>query len=732
MGKKVLVVDNHPMILKMVGSVLEKEGHEVMTANDGLAALGVLEVYEPDVIFLDLVMPNISGEKLCRIIRSMPNFQETYIVVLSAIAAETNINYREFGADACVAKGSLKSIQKHILDSVDKAGSAPEDSTRQILGLEGTKLQAITKELLSSQKHFEAIVNNMSEGVFELTLEGKIIFANPAAVELCSTEEEKLLATHFADLFEDAHDAVSSAISTPDSFPAFNEHKIPLTLKERYVSLSFLQVKHDGTHTIIAIVTDISGQHESEVEIQASETRFRELFDNMSSGVAVMKPVDKGCNDFVFIDFNQAAEQIEKIKKEKVIGRKLLDIFPGVKKLGLIEILQRVWNSGLPEKLPATRYKGKRVSGWRENYVYKLPSGEVVAIFEDVSEQKNAETKLSFQLTLNETMAKVSQMIISADTLGDISKVLLQEAQQLIPCDYGLVAYVDRQSGKLHAPIISADVSDQCTAAESPVVLHNPEGLLGWVVNNKATLLSNDVENDPRGGGHPPGHVTMKNALAVPAMLDGKFIGMITLANAPNDFSLKDQATLEHMASLYALAVQRHWAEMRIAFLAHHDPLTGLINRHLLPDRLAQAMVLANRHRKKIAIFYMDLDKFKQINDTLGHHAGDTVLEEVARRLQASVRESDTVARMGGDEFVVVIHDVAKKKDAITVAKKLLKTFRAPVKTQDKELDIAVSIGISMYPDDDNDIEALLQKADEAMYLTKEKNGNDFSFFSAN
>jgi diguanylate cyclase (GGDEF)-like protein len=140
-------------------------------------------------------------------------------------------------------------------------------------------------------------------------------------------------------------------------------------------------------------------------------------------------------------------------------------------------------------------------------------------------------------------------------------------------------------------------------------------------------------------------------------------------------------------------------------------------------------MILSQRHRKKIALLYVDLDKFKQINDAHGHLAGDAVLIEVATRLRTLLRESDTVARMGGDEFVVILHDISSKTAVQHVATKIITSLADPIPFHDLRLTITASVGISIYPDDDKQIDALLHKADKAMYLAKKSSTTSYIFY---
>ncbi len=144
--KKILVVDNHPMMLKFMSNLLEKKRCQVLTASDGLSALEILKTYTPDVIFIDFVMPNISGDKLCRTIRSMPQMKNVYLVILSAIAAEKTVDFTELGANACIAKGPFNKMSEHVLDVLDRLDQkVPNDVAKKIIGLEDVHPREITK-----------------------------------------------------------------------------------------------------------------------------------------------------------------------------------------------------------------------------------------------------------------------------------------------------------------------------------------------------------------------------------------------------------------------------------------------------------------------------------------------------------------------------------------------------------------------------------------------------------
>ena len=171
---------------------------------------------------------------------------------------------------------------------------------------------------------------------------------------------------------------------------------------------------------------------------------------------------------------------------------------------------------------------------------------------------------------------------------------------------------------------------------------------------------------------------------------------------------------------------EQKMTQERIEHMAHYDTLTGLPNRALFYDRLRQALVLAKRHEVGLTLLYMDLDGFKKVNDTQGHHAGDLVLKIVAERLSICVRESDTVSRLGGDEFIIILNDTHKHEDVVAVAQKIIKAISAPFDLDGYEAHIGISIGIARYSEDARDEDELVRQADHAMYQAKMAGKNTY------
>lgn len=185
------------------------------------------------------------------------------------------------------------------------------------------------------------------------------------------------------------------------------------------------------------------------------------------------------------------------------------------------------------------------------------------------------------------------------------------------------------------------------------------------------------------------------------------------------------------VASLVQDVTERLNTERTIHYMAHHDALTGLPNRRLMQDRLNQAILAARRQQRHVGLLFIDLDRFKLVNDTLGHETGDYVLRDVSKRLAKVVREGDTVSREGGDEFVIVLPDLDKPEFAQIVANKILAELAQPIEVSGHELTVTASIGISHYPNDATDIQHLLKHADSAMYQAKDSGRNTARFFTS-
>jgi PAS domain S-box-containing protein len=279
-GKQLaLVVDNSASDLAMMTMILENLDYEVMTALDGLAALKILHAFTPDVIFIDYVLPNISGDRLCRIVRRMVRIEKVNIIIISALVAEQKLDFREFGADGCIAKTRPEEMAKIIPKSIENAKKEGGFSS-EILGVDNLFKREVTSELLSSKQHLESILENMLEAFVELSSDGVIIRCNAAAVSLFSKPEEELLALSFLDLFAGAErQRLSACIEKLAAAP----HKIgedsPVLIDDRLTSMNIIPLREEEPFCIVIIIHDITERKLAENELKLALSQLQESTD---------------------------------------------------------------------------------------------------------------------------------------------------------------------------------------------------------------------------------------------------------------------------------------------------------------------------------------------------------------------------------------------------------------------------------------------------------------------
>jgi diguanylate cyclase (GGDEF)-like protein len=211
------------------------------------------------------------------------------------------------------------------------------------------------------------------------------------------------------------------------------------------------------------------------------------------------------------------------------------------------------------------------------------------------------------------------------------------------------------------------------------------------------------------------------NWLGVPLESSGDIIGALVVQNHADNvrYTDQDRELLQFVATQVAAAVERKKMHARLEHMAQHDQLTGLPNRTLFLDHLHSALARAHREKTSLAVLYLDLDDFKQVNDIHGHTVGDQLLQEMARRMTRCVRESDTVGRIGGDEFIVLLDGIRQPGDADMVTGKILAALSAPYEHPRATLRVTASIGVALYPEHGRDGDELIQHADNAMYQAK-------------
>jgi PAS domain S-box-containing protein len=325
MDKKILVVDNHPVVLTFMTQLFEKEGHQVMTAETGLDALDILSNFIPDIIFIDLVMPNIDGRKLCQIIRKIPKLKDVSLVILSAIAAEQKVDFTEFGANACIAKAPFNKMANHIHTVMDQLSLTPSASlSDQVIGLSDVFPRHITEELLFIKKHFEAILGAMSEGILEITSEGRIVYANPAAIALIGILEETLLASNFTDLLKETDDQwIKDQLVAIHNQSKTIIRDFPVIINGKQILLNIFPIMDEKHRTIVIILNDVSERKRMEEVLRDSEMKYKNLFEQANEAI-FLADIETG----YIIDANREAERLLGRSREEIVNRYQSELHP--------------------------------------------------------------------------------------------------------------------------------------------------------------------------------------------------------------------------------------------------------------------------------------------------------------------------------------------------------------------------------------------------------------------
>ncbi|MBC2709683.1 MAG: response regulator, partial [Desulfosarcina sp.] len=289
MKKKILVVDDNRMILKFLSNLLDGEGHEVKTCEDGLSALSLLTTYRPEIVFVDLIIPKIGGDKLCQIIRTMEHMKNCYLVIISAAVAEMDLDFREIGVNACIAKGPFGQMGKHVLAAINDSGDSSKSiSEHEILGIASVNgipvyARRMTKELLGRNLHLETILESVNEGIVEVYT-GRVVYANSAAVKIFAIPLENLLSAKPRELFDEASRSRIDVLMTRD--PGKSQVvglTRPLELNGRQIVIRSFPVKAEADTTIL-LIADVTDQRDLEYQLQ--HVRRMDAIGNLAGGIA--------------------------------------------------------------------------------------------------------------------------------------------------------------------------------------------------------------------------------------------------------------------------------------------------------------------------------------------------------------------------------------------------------------------------------------------------------------
>jgi diguanylate cyclase (GGDEF)-like protein/PAS domain S-box-containing protein len=546
-----------------------------------------------------------------------------------------------------------------------------------------------------------AIIAHLAEGVLILDRRGGIIMANPAAEAIFGLPAAQLIGTGPADerldpVREDGSAWPPDAHPSLDTLATGKPHRgVIKGVKRPDGSRAWLSINTTlvelpapyGGHGVVASLVDVTGAVEARHALQTSEQRFRDLTELSADWYWEQDA------EFRFVEMSSGAQTRIGMPPQDFLGKRRWD-FPW---LNMSEADWSAHRAALERHEPFHDLQLRRRDENGDSVIISV-SGKPVF---DARGRLTGYRGVGRNITQRKrTKRNLREIVERFRSLTELSSDWYWE-----------------MDADLRFTYVSEGIRKVRGVA--------PETLLG-----KRRWDSKDIvgsqEEMARHRATLEAHLPFRDFVLARSNADGK----ITYVSHTGRPIFDEKGVFRGYRGVARDITARVRAEEDLARMAHYDPLTGLPNRTLLLDRLQRAMARADRGQRLLAVMFLDLDQFKEINDSLGHATGDTVLKEAALRLENCLRLTDTVARLGGDEFTILLEDVGSVDEISRIADKLLKAISAPAEVAGHELHLSTSIGVTVYPLDDQNADTLLRNADLAMYHAKQEGRNNVQFFS--
>jgi diguanylate cyclase (GGDEF)-like protein/PAS domain S-box-containing protein len=457
-------------------------------------------------------------------------------------------------------------------------------------------------------------------------------------------------------------------------------------------------------------------------DLRESNERYRSLVETATEAII---SIDENS---VILFANKATVKVFGYPIDQIVGRKLTMLMPDYLRSRHDASLARYVQSRERHlNWEAVEMPGLHRSGGE--IALELSFGEVVTagkstftgIIRDVTDRKRSER---FQSALY----RIAEITNAAEDLDSFYAELHRVIGELMYAKNFYIALSDETSGEIRFPYFVDEFDPP------PPPLKAGQGLTGHILSTgKPFLLAeSEIAEMTTGGKVEARGATAVDWLGVPLRTGDRILGVLAVQSYTERirYGEREKELLVFVSRHIAVAIEKKRTEKQIERLAFRDALTGLANRISLDDRLNVALSNARRERHPLAVLFIDLDRFKVINDSLGHKIGDLLLQRVAERLSGMIRGSDTLSRLGGDEFILLLPKIDRAKSAGVVAQTIQQGFRRPFNVAERELFVTISTGISIFPEDGEDADTLVKRADAAMYVAKQRGRDNFQFYS--
>ena len=715
---KVLLVEDHAedaeiLLREMRLRGLNVDGRRVDTPREYEEALAL---FEPDLILSDYTLPGFDGTEALRIARSTRP-DTPFIFVSGTIGEERAIQALKQGAVDYV----LKESRARLVPAIERALREAKD--RDVA-------RWAQRELEESEERFRFAMQFSSIGTALVAPDGQWLGTNPALCDIIGYSEAELLATDVQSVtYPDDRDAdavelrqmLDRSIDTYQTNKRFVRKDGRVVWTQQSGSLVWMQTGEP--HYFIYQIQDITDRVSAERALRDSEERFRSIAEATQEWIWEIDA------DGRFTFCSPAVEAILGYTPGELMGKSCLDMVSEDTRATVADLLDR----GMTEK-----------RGWRDlvlhlrhamgdirwldsNALPRLDSHGFVlgyrGVARDITHHRLQQERIARLSRIQAVLSGINSTIVRVrerrELLGEACRIAVQDGGFRMAW-IGLV-----EPGAMKATPLVWEGFEQGYLEELALVLANRErdpGPVGEALRRRKMMVVNDIEaaSQPllkqeallRG---------FRSQIAMPLMVGDQAVGVLVLFAAESGFfDYEELKLLKDLAGDISFALDYIGKEEKLTYVSYYDTLTGLANRQLFFDRLAQALNSARAERRQIAVMIIDLQRFKRINDTLGRYAGDQVLKELAARLLRTISESATPARIGGDRFAVVIPNLPATSMARWIDDWIVDSFSEPLIIDEIELRTTVKIGIALYPADADTAESLFVNAEAALKRAKE------------
>ncbi len=618
-----------------------------------------------------------------------------------------------------------------VLSFTSREVRRPDERLLQAVGVIGSQVaQFLTRKqaelaLSLEEARFRQTFELAASGMAHVALDGRYLRVNRRLCEILGYSEQELVGRTVKDVSHPDDRGVMDA-----ALARLRRGELPSIRNEKryigkdgsvvWVALSVAVARDAGgaPQYDISVYEDITARKKAEDALR----RFRAALDGSADMVFLVD-----LNDLSLLDCNDTACSYLGYARAELLGIKSGVVIVDAPETDINASFARLLaEPGRADSVIRTykRKDGRTFEAEVLRRVIESPNGPILVLnARDLTDRNLAQQRQALHVRYQEKIARFGESALGKRESSELVEDAVRTVHEALRVE--AVLYVE--PGQAPLEVVARGMAGNAGPSSGAAAYASTHPLALALEHGELAIIGEGIAPLPYewAKGFP-------SAALVPVHGDHRVQGALcALSSKEHAFGAEESKFLVTAASVLSAGLRRIDSEGRLAFLAQFDALTGLPNRSLLRDRFSQMIVHARRHAMPLGVLFIDLDDFKLVNDTLGHAGGDELLKEMGRRLQSAVRPGDTVARISGDEFAVILADLAKPDDAALVAQKVIDRLAAPMQIGDQEVFVTASIGIAAFPADGDDAEALLGAADAAMYRAKQSGRNSFEFFTA-